>query len=109
MAQWPGDRCASHGIPLGCYRRGDVHCTLRWWWIRSGGTAANGNGWRSATVSDQIDSASAVLVPEIDHEHEVSTVDIVGINLQSRFDVAHDQANARRRSDGASILKWSHV
>jgi hypothetical protein len=105
MVCWLGDWLLSHVIPRSCWCcYGHVHGTLRRWWVRTQSTATYRHSWRSAAMSDQVDSATPILAPEIDHEHEVSAVDVVWVNLSTRFGVAHDQANARRRGDWPSIL-----
>jgi hypothetical protein len=55
-------------------------------------------------MSHQVDSACGILVPEVDHEHEEGAVNIVEVGFLACFGVAHDQADARRWSDGPSIL-----
>lgn len=55
-------------------------------------------------MSHEVDGARSVLMPEIDGEDKEGAVDIVKVDLLSRFGVAHNQSNARRRRDGTAVL-----
>lgn len=48
--------------------------------------------------------AAAFSVPEIDGEDKEGAIDLLKVDLLPRVGVAHNQPNARWRSDGASIL-----
>ena len=43
-------------------------------------------------------------MPEVDNKGVEGSVDIISINFLSRCSVAQNEADARRRGDGASVL-----
>jgi len=55
-------------------------------------------------MSDEVDFSLSIGRPEVDVENEHAVVDIVAIYFLSCRDICDDESNARRRSNGASIL-----
>lgn len=55
-------------------------------------------------MADQVDLSAAFGVPEIHGENEEGAIHVLEVDLLACVRVTHDQANARRRSNGASVL-----
>jgi hypothetical protein len=55
-------------------------------------------------MAHEVDLAAAILIPQVHGEDKESAVDVLEVDLFSSGRVAHNQPNARRRSNGASVL-----
>lgn len=60
-------------------------------------------------MSDQVDLAMSLGIPEVNSKDEECTIDILKVNLLARVTVQNDQLDARRWSNGPAILWVTHV
>ena len=84
---------------------GQEHWTIWGWRERGSYAAGNADSRRSTAVADQIACAArGILMPEVDDKYVEGSVDIVRIYFLTCCGVTHYEADARRRSNGASVL-----
>lgn len=78
--------------------------TFRRGWVRSSGTTADGHGWCSAAVANQVDLTHAVGVPEVHSENKEGAINIVGVDFQAGVGIGDNQSYAGRGRNGTTIL-----
>lgn len=58
-------------------------------------------------MTNEVDLARPIGVPQVDGQDVKRRVDLVDVDLFLRHGILHDQANTRWRGDRSSILRWA--